>query len=76
MKYLKALHAAAKGMLQGFNYSLGLHTKEVEAFRRMEAAQQKAMGTLKLSTALMKDMESNAEFERDIQDDLERRLEP
>ena len=75
MKYLKALHAAAKGALQGFNHSLDLHIKEVESLRRMEAAQRKAMGSLKLSTALMKDMESNAKLARDIQNDLERRLE-
>ena len=75
MKYLKALHAAAKGILQGFNHSLGLHRKEMESLRRMEIAQRKAMGTLRITTALMKDMEDNARLARKIEHDANRRFE-
>lgn len=71
MKYLKARNAAAKGVVHGLKYGFSLYAKELEAFEKMQESQRKAFVA---TTDLMQDMKSNAEFERDIQNDLERRL--
>ena len=74
MKYIKALWAAARGVLQGFRHDeLSLYAKDLEAFERMQESQRRHFH---VTTALLKDMENQAQLARDIQDDLERRLEP
>ena len=70
MKYIKALHAAAKGAVQGLKHGFSLHRKDLEAFERMQKSQRKSFA---VATALLRDMESRAKLAREIQDDLERR---
>ena len=64
MKYIKALHAAAKGAVQGLKHGFILYRKDLEAFERMQKSQRKSFA---VATALLRDMESGAKLARDIE---------
>ena len=66
-----------------FNEALEHYTNRfIEAFGegktrmdKLDDARHKRTVTMRISATMMKDSKSNAEFEREIQNDLERRLE-